>query len=152
MMRPRHVLMLLAVAAVPIGLAVALTAGSGGSPASGNTGVRASLHLDAGGSASGVRECGIVHHYRVYGSSSTIKFRGLVSPAGTANVKVKVKLKMCTAGAFQPSGEATTIRHANNIFKGSFPAPTRGYYYARAEVERSGVRLAKSDKRYFEVR
>jgi hypothetical protein len=100
---------------------------------------------------SGVRACGVVHHYKAYGSGGTITFRGLVSPGGTADVKVKVKLKVCTAGIFQPSGDVITAVH-KGAYRGSFPAPTAGNYFARAEVTRAGVRLARSEKRYFEVR
>jgi hypothetical protein len=151
-MRPRHLLALLAVAAIPVGLAVALSAGDSGSSASSSTGVQVSLHLEAGASVGGVRACGIVHHYKAYGSGSTITFRGGVSPAATAGVKVKVKLKVCTAGIFQPSGDVIARVHGSGAYKGSFPAPTAGDYFARAEVTRAGVRLARSEKRYFEVR
>ena len=151
-MRPRHLLVLLAVAAIPVGLAVALTAGDSGSSVNSSTGVQVSLHLEGGASVGGVRACGVVHHYKAYGSGSTITFRGLVSPPRTADVKVKVKLKVCTAGIFQPSGDVITAVHRKGAYRGSFPAPTAGNYFARAEVTHAGVRLARSEKRYFEVR
>lgn len=149
-MRARHVLVLLAVAAVPVGLAVALTTGSGGSPAGASMGTQVSLHLVGGASVAGVRACGVVHHYKRYGSTGMIRFRGLVTPAGV--VKVKVKLKACSADTFQPSGEVIAKEHADGVYKGSFQAPTPGYYFARAEVKRSGMLLARSEKRYFTVR
>jgi hypothetical protein len=151
MMRPRHVLILVALAAIPVGLAIALTAGhSNGKGAAGAVATQVSLSMIGGTSVSGVSACGIVHHYRAYGNTGTIRFRGLISPAGTA--KVKLKLKVCTAGAFRDSGEATATVHSNGSYKGSLPAPINGYYFARAEVKRGGALVARSEKRYFEVR
>jgi hypothetical protein len=150
-MRPRQLLVLLGVAAVPVALAVALSTG-GGSPAAGNTGIQASLHLVGGTSVGGVRACGIVHHYRAYSSGSRISFRGVVVPADSGALKVKVKLKVCTAGTFEPAGDAATVHEKTGSFRGSFPAPIAGYYFARAEVERAGGRVARTDKYYFAVR
>lgn len=152
MMRPRHVLILLALAAIPVGLAVALTSTGHSSSrrSSVATATQVSLDLLGGRSVSAVSACGIVHHYTAYGTAGAIKFRGLISPAGTA--KVKIKLKVCTAGAFQNSGQATATDHASGVYKGSFPAPIAGYYFARAEVKRGGVLVTRSEKRYFEVR
>jgi hypothetical protein len=144
-------LILLALAAIPVGLAIALTAGGGTSPASGNTGIQATLYLVGGASSSGASACGIVHYYKAYGSGSTISFRGLVSPAGIGTLKVKVKLKACTAGIFEPSGDAATIHESTGSYMGSFPAPTAGYYFARADIEQAGVRVARTAKYYFEV-
>jgi hypothetical protein len=76
----------------------------------------------------------------------------VVAPTGIGDVKVKVKLKACTAGIFEPSGDAATIHTSTGSYKGSFPAPIGGYYFARAEVDRSGVRVARTEKIYFEVR
>lgn len=148
MMRPRHMAVVLALGALPAGLAVAVT----GDPNTSfdTTSTVVSIDLVAGGSAGSVRACGIVHHYKVYSSSSTISFRGLVSPAGQA--KIKVKLKACSAGIFEPSGEAAAAEQPHGLYRGSFPAPIAGYYYARAEVKQSGATVARSAKSYFEVR
>jgi hypothetical protein len=105
-----------------------------------------------GSSVNDVRACGIVHHYKAYPSGSTISLRGTVSPAGIGALKVKVKLKVCSAKVFQPSGDAATIHETTGFYKGRFPAPIAGYYVARAEVERAGVQVARSEKYYFEVR
>lgn len=149
MMRPRHVLILIALAAIPVALAVALTTGSStGRP--GGPAATVSLDLLGGTSVSGVRACGIVHHYAVYATSGTIAFRGLVSPGGKA--KVKVKLKACTAGVFRDAGEARAKEHSSGVYKGTFLAPIQGYYFARAEVKRGGALVGRSEKRYFEVR
>ena len=150
-MRPRHLLILLALAAIPVALAVALAGGGSRGRAQGVPGVQVSLKLVGGSSAGAVAACGVTHHYRVYPTGSTaIRFRGAISAHG--NWKVKLKLKACTAGAFRPSGEAGTTVHVGDIYKGNLVAPIAGFYFARAEVLRSGTLVARSTKRYFEIR
>lgn len=147
-MRPRHVLILLALAAIPVALAVALT-GGGSSPATGGTAILVSLELKDGSNGGAVSACGVTHHYATFPAGSTIKFRGAISTRGSWSVKVK--LKACSGGAFRPSGGASAKVHAGTTYKGSFPAPIGGYYFARAELDRGGSHVARSDKRYFRV-
>ena len=148
-MRPRHVVILVVLAAVPVALALVLTGGGGSSP-TGLPAVQVSLDLSGGGSSGPVAACGVIHHYTIYKAGSTITFRGAVSSNG--HWKVKLKLKACSAGAFENAGQATAKLHAGKKYKGSFPAPIGGYYFARAEVTQGGATVGRSDKSYFEVR
>lgn len=148
-MRPRHILILLVLTALPVGLAFALTGGGSG-PATSGAATLLSLKLVGGSNGGGITACGLTHHYTSYAAGSTIKFRGAISSPGSWSVKVK--LKACSGGAFRPSGDAPAKVHSGVRFKGSFPAPIGGYYFARAELNRGGSRVARSDKRYFQVR
>lgn len=149
-MRPRHVLILATLAAVPIALAIVLT-GGGGSSVPGGAGLgRISLQLAGGGDAGRVTACGNSHHYRAYGGTSTIDFAGTIAPPG--DWSVAVKLKACYGGAFQSAGDIPASVDGNGTFRGHFPAPIGGYYFARAELLRSGALVTRSSKRYFEVR
>jgi hypothetical protein len=148
-MRPRHILVLVVLAAIPVGLAFLLTGGGGGGT-SAVPAVLVSLELVGGGSSGPIAACGITHHYTTYAAGSTISFRGTISSKG--QWRVKVKLKACTAGAFQSAGEASARVHAGSRYEGSFPTPIGGYYFARAEVKRGGAIVGRGDKSYFEVR
>jgi hypothetical protein len=148
-MRPRHVMILLLLAVIPIGLAIVLAGGGGTRTVSGVP--RASVSLALIGSSRGgdAMVCGASRHYAVYPAGSTIHFQGTISKA--AAWKVKVKLKACRAGAFQAAGEASTTLPSKTTYTGSFAAPIAGYYFARADLEQGGVRVGRSDKAYFEI-
>ena len=149
-MRPRHVLILALLAAVPLGLAIALTGGGRGRVRGGAALAQVTLKLLGGGDAGVITACGKTHQYGAYGSQSTIRFRGTISPPGSWSVAVK--LKACYGGGFQSAGEIHGAVGSAGRFSGSFPAPIGGYYYARAEVLQNGALVTRSQKRYFEVR
>jgi hypothetical protein len=149
-MRPRHVAVLGVLAAIPIALAVLLTGGGGQRVTTGAGAVQISLDLLGGGSTGPVATCGVTHHYTTYAPGSTIEFRGSMSSKG--HWSVKLKLKACSAGTFQDSGEASARVHGGDTYKGSFPAPIDGHYFARAELKQGGAVIGRSDKRYFEVK
>jgi hypothetical protein len=149
-MRPRHVLILVALGALPIALAIVLT-GGGRSSVPGGAGLgNISLQLVGGDDAGTVTACGNSHHYHAYTSKGTIQFRGAISPRG--GWSVALKLKACYGGAFQSAGDIPATVDGNGAYHGSFPAPIGGYYFARAELLRSGALVTRSNKRYFEVR
>lgn len=149
-MRPRHVLLLVLLAAIPVGLAVVLARGDGTKRAHGVPVTQLSLKLIAGSPVGAQAACGVTHHYTLYPATSTIRFRGAISRPGKWSVAVK--LKACTAGAFRSSGQVAAKVRPDGRYKGTFPAPIGGYYFARAELELSGRRVARSSKRYFQVR
>jgi hypothetical protein len=147
-MRPRHILVLVVLAAIPVGLAFLLTGGGGGTSAV--PAVQVSLELVGGRSTASAGACGAAHQYTIYQAGSTIVFRGAISRKGQWTVKVK--LKACSAGAFQSSGEAGAAVRAGDLYSGSFPTPIGGYYVARAQVKQAGATAGRSEKSYFEVR
>lgn len=157
-MRPRHALLLLALSALPIVLALilvgngSLSAPSGAAPILPNGGRSAIVTLkllDTSGRVS-ANQCGAVRHYYPFPGQGTIHFSGTVSPAGAW--AVTVKLKACYGGAFQSASDAQAHVLANGTFTGSFPIPIQGYYYARAELKRSGIQVSRSSKVYFEIK
>lgn len=149
-MRPRHIMILLLLAAIPIGLAIVLAGGGGTRIVSGVPGANISLVLVGQRKTGEAPACGATRSYAIYPAGSTIHFQGTISKA--AAWKVKVKLKACRAGAFQPAGEAAATLPSQTSYVGSFPAPIAGYYVARADLEAGGARFARSDKAYFEIR
>jgi hypothetical protein len=157
-MRPRHVLLLTALAALPVVLAVLLLGRGGLSPpAAGAPSVprgvplgRVTLELVGGSVGPTAMECGITHHYRIYPSQGTIQFGGTIAPAG--RWRVTVKLKACYGGTFQSAGDAQARVAPDGSYSGSFPIPIGGYYYARSELKRSGKHVGRSAKVYFAVR
>jgi hypothetical protein len=149
-MRPRHVLILMLLAAIPIGLAIALAGGGGTRTISGVPSASVSLTLVGASGGGEAAVCGGTRTYAIYPAGGTIRFRGAISNAGAW--KVKVKLKACRADAFQPAGEAAAMLPSKTSYTGSFPAPIAGHYVARAELEQGGVRIARSGKAYFEIR
>jgi hypothetical protein len=143
-MRPRHMLLLTVLAALPVALALLLL-GSGGlsAPApgppslpSGSAFGRITLGLVGAPASETATQCGITHHYRVYPSQGSIRFGGTVAPPGRWSVTVK--LKACYGGAFQSAGDAQARVATDGAYNGSFPVPIGGYYYARAELKRNG--------------
>jgi hypothetical protein len=141
-------MILLLLAAIPVGLAILLTAG-GGAPRRALAGPPVSFEL-LGGSSGSAGACGGAHHYAVYQAGSAIRFQGNVGGSGSS--AVKVRLKACVAGAFRPSGDAAGHVGAGGGYVGSFSAPIAGYYFARAEVRQSDGTVGRSGKRYFQVR
>jgi hypothetical protein len=159
-MRPRHMLLLTGLAALPLLLAWLLL-GSGGlsAPAPGAPSVpvgaplgHVTLGLVGGSKGLTATQCGITHHFRVYSSHGTIQFGGAIAPSGQWSVTVK--LKACYGGAFQSAGDARARVATDGSYTGSFPIPIGGYYYARAELKlkRSGQQVGRSTKVYFAVR
>jgi hypothetical protein len=157
-MRPRHMVLLTLLAALPVVLALLLL-GSGGlsAPAPGAPSVpagsplgRVTLRLDGASGGLAATQCGITHHYRVYPSQGTIQFGGTIAPPGRWSVTVK--LKACYGGAFQSAGDARARVANDGSYNGSFPIPIGGYYYARAELKRRGQQVGRSTKVYFAVR
>jgi hypothetical protein len=157
-MRPRHVLLLTILAAVPVVLAVALIGGgSSAGPAGRQSGAAGaasggSVSLELAGSSAKVTiaACAITHDYQAYPGQGTIAFHGAISPSGAG--AVTVKLKACYSGAFRPASNITAKVHPDGTYTGSFPAPISGDYFARAELKRGGSPVVRSAKRYFTVR
>ncbi|MHB8658648.1 MAG: hypothetical protein ACYC91_11960 [Solirubrobacteraceae bacterium] len=147
-MRPRQVLALLLLAALPIVLAVALT-GGGGRVAGPRMIVQVSLQFRAGTGKATLAACGSIHHYVLYRAGMRIRFRGTVSRAGAWSVQLK--LKACAAGVFEPAGDVTATHQQEQLYHGEFAAPTAGYYFGRVELREGGAVIARSRKRYFRV-
>ena len=147
-------MILLLLVAIAVGAAIALSGGGSRRAAGGASAAQVSLHLVGAKAEAALSACGRTHHYKIYPAGGTIGFRGTSSlRAGTpAKVKVKVKLKACVGGAFQPAGDAAAAVAADGSFQGNFPAPAAGNYSARAELKQGGALVARSRKRYFEVR
>jgi hypothetical protein len=93
-----------------------------------------------------------VHHYRAYAAGTTISYSGTVAPIPSGHWKVKIKIKVCSGGAFVDlvKIEATRDRHTG-AFAGSFRAPAAGDYEARAELYVADTRTATSDKVHFVI-
>jgi hypothetical protein len=151
-------LLLTLLAALPVVLAVLLLGSGGlsaptpGAPSVPTAGPLGRVTLKLAGAAAGLTatQCGITHHYRVYPGQGTIRFGGTIAPPGRWSVTVK--LKACYGGAFQSAGDARGRVSADGSYGGSFPVPIGGYYYARAELKRSGQQVGRSAKVYFAVR
>jgi len=143
-------LILALLAAVPVGLAVALTGRGGGRVPGGGQLAGITLQLADGADGGTVTACGNTHHYRSYPADATIHFLGLISPPG--HWSVSLKLKSCYGGTFQSAGTASAEVSRDGSYHGSFPAPIGGHYYARAEILRAGALVTRSSKRYFEIR
>lgn len=149
-MRPRHVVILALLAAVPIALAIGLTGGGGGAVAGGPGLAQVTLKLLGGTDAGVITACGKTHHFQAYSSSASVPFRGAVSPPG--GWTVALKLKACIGGSFQSAGEVPAGLSRRGSYSGSFPAPIAGAYEVRTDVRRQGALVTRSQKRYFEVR
>jgi len=149
--RLRHALLIAALAGLPAGLALVLvhehSSGPGGIPGKGAPQI--SLNLKGGVSKPALATCGATHHFTAYPGSGTIRFEGTVIAAPRGHWKVKVKLKSCIGGQFEPAGEVQVkVRH-DATFKGGFRAPVAGVYFARANLNLHGRRLANSGKEFF---
>ena len=145
-------MILLLLAAIASVAAIVLSGGGARRAAGGASAPQVSLHLVGAKAEAALSACGRTHHYKLYPAGSTVGFRGTSSLRAGAPAKVKVKLKACVGGAFQPAGEATAAVAADGSFQGSFTATPRGYYSARADLKQGGAPVARSRKRYFEVR
>ena len=148
-MRPRHVLILLLLTAIPIGLAIVLASGGGTRTVSGAPSANVTLALLGGAKGAVAQACGATRNYTAYPAGSTIRFGGAISAAGPW--QVKVKLKACQAGSFQSAGDVSGTLRSNTSYAGSFPAPIAGYYFARTELKEAGALVARSRKAYFAV-
>jgi hypothetical protein len=148
-MRPRHALLLLLLAAIPIGLAIVLAGGGGTRTVSGGSSTRISMGLVGGRNGGEASACGAAHHYRLYPAGGTVHYQGTISARG--HWTVKVKLKACRAGAFQSAGEASANTQSMT-YAGDFPAPIAGYYFARAELKQGGAIVGRGGKAFFEIR
>ncbi len=152
-MRPRHILLLIALLAVPVGVGVLLAGSMGKQPAaSGSSPTLIGLNLKGGTGQTQASACGIAHHYTQYPADQRIYFGGTVTSAPGARWKVKLKLKACIGGQFEDAGSVGTRVRSNGTYKGSFRAPVPGYYFARASLNVSQQRLTRSGKRFFQVR
>lgn len=149
-MRPRHLLILTLLAAIPVALALVLTGGGSATIPGGARLAQISLQLVGASNGGAVSACGNTHHYPAYPAQGTIDFRGVISPRGSW--AVAVKLKACYGGAFRSAGDIQATVSSNGGYRGSFPAPIGGYYFARAELKERGALVTRSAKRYFEVR
>lgn len=147
-MRPRHLLILVALAAVPIALALALSGGGAPSRPPGSP-TQVSLELTGESAKAAQVACGATHHYEVYRPGAEIAFRGQATASGPW--AVHLKLKACVAGIFEPAGSIEAKHRAGAEYHGSFAAPIAGFYSARAELTQNSVRVTRSRKRFFHV-
>jgi hypothetical protein len=156
-MRPRHSVQLLALAALPVLLALILV-GNGSLSAPSNAApvlpadgrlARVSLQLLGGSTRIAANQCGAVRHYTAFPSRGTIRFSGTIAPRGPW--ALTLKLKACYAGAFESAGDVQAKVSPNGTYSGSFPIPIAGYYFARAELRRYGQQIARSTKVLFEI-
>ncbi|MDE3134843.1 MAG: hypothetical protein KGL15_12340 [Acidobacteriota bacterium] len=156
-MRPRHTLLLLALASLPVLLALALV-GSGsldtpGRASSASTGVgttKVALALLGGPARVAAMRCGKLRSYVVFPSRGSIRFVAAITPSRHSTFELK--LKACYGGQFQSAGSVHPALGAGGISEGTFPTPIAGYYYARGEARRAGREIGRSLKVYFEVR
>jgi hypothetical protein len=155
-MQPRHLALVLGLAGVLVATAVLLA--RDGKPAGHSATVAApaaqvAINLKGGSGNAVAAACGSTHHYTAYPAGATVRFDGhVVAGRGSQGSRVSVKLKACVGGTFRPSGDAKAKLRRDGTFKGSFPAPVPGRYFARASLK-TGNRLAgRSDKQFFEIR
>jgi hypothetical protein len=143
--------------ALAAGLALALFQGCGGgsspnTPATHASGPKVTLNVK-GGRGENLSACGITHHYTVYSSGAPIEFAGVVSPVPAGRWKVKLKVKVCRASAFQDVQKVDTTRDKHTgAFRGTLPTLPRGTYFARAALYENGQAVARSDKGHLAVR
>lgn len=155
-MRPKQMLIVTGLAALPLLLAFlligtgGLTAPNPSSPTLPAGGARVSLELKGGRAGGRTDQCGVNHAYRTYPGQGTIRFRGAITPAGVW--RVSVKLKACYGGQFQSAGDAQARVSRDGSYSGGFPIPIGGYYFARSELRSKGQVVARSEKVYFAVR
>lgn len=109
------------------------------------------LNLIGGYANRELTACSLKHHYTFFHPRAPIAIKGSVAPTPRGTWQVKVKVKQCLRGRFRTVWFRHTSGHADGTFKLSYPAPRRGYFFARAYDY--GVTPAKtSDKQYFRVR
>ena len=109
------------------------------------------LNLEGGYANRELTACSLRHHYTFFHPRAPIAIRGTVTPKPSGTWQVKVKVKQCLRGRFRTIWFRHAAGHADGTFKLSYPAPRRGYFFARAYYY--GVTpAATSDKQYFRVR
>ncbi|MDE3130544.1 MAG: hypothetical protein KGL16_05275 [Acidobacteriota bacterium] len=154
-MRPRHTLLLLALASLPVILALVLV-GSGNldtpsrAASTGGGTTQVALALLGGPVRVPATRCGKLRSYVVFPSRGSIRFVAAITPF--AHSTLTLKLKACYGGQFQSAGSVHPRLRAGGIAEGTFPTPIAGYYYARGEAKRGGRQTGRSLKVYFEVR
>lgn len=116
------------------------TAASGGSTVT--------LVLHGGGNAS-LSACGETHHYRTYAAGSPVTFSGTVKPVPGGHWKVKLRIKVCQGQTFTDFAKIPAQKGPSGAFSGSFNAPAKGDYAARAVLYVNGMPRAESSKRHF---
>lgn len=138
-------------AASAASLAVAAGAASAAAPVAHTSAHRVALNLQAGYANHTLVACGIRHHYTDYRPRRRVSFNGSVSPSPPKPWRVKLKVKKCVRGRFVTVLQTHASGNSRGGFSGSFRAPGRGMYFARAYFY--GDRPAsRSDKQYFRVR
>ena len=66
---------------------------------------------------------------------------------------MKLKIKVCSGGAFQDFMKLQTVPDKHDgTFGGSFKVPPAGIYELRATLYVHGDKVARSDKRHFVTR
>ena len=109
------------------------------------------LNLVGGYTNRELTACSLKHHYTFFHQRTSIAINGSVAPTPSGTWQVKVKVKQCLHGRFRTIWFRHAPGHADGTFKTSYPAPRRGYFFARAYYY--GVTpAATSDKQYFRVR
>jgi hypothetical protein len=150
--RPRHLLLLLPLALLPVLLAFLLRDNKSARPIHLQAAVQVSLRLKSRGGNAAELACGSNHHYAVFRPGATIKLSGDVQGATITHAwSVKVKFKACTSGQFRTAGDTPTRLRHDGSYKGSFTAPVPGFYFARATLKLNGSDVARSDKKYFRI-
>ena len=152
-MRPRHLLLLVPLLALPVVLALTVGRDHVKRPVAQHgvvTLVAINVKDSIGDSVAGA--CGVAHHYTDVRAGHSVRFGGAVTSPPHGNWRVKVKLKTCIRGLFQEAGSVDAhVRH-DDSFKGVFAPLVPGYYFARASVQLRGRRVARSSKAFFRVR
>lgn len=106
-----------------------------------------------GGGTAEMSACGSRHHYRTYASGATVVYSGTVHPIPSGIWKVKLKIKVCSGGAFQYFTKLVAVRDKHfGTFRGTFPAPAAGIYELRATFYVHDAPVAKSNKRHILTR
>jgi hypothetical protein len=109
------------------------------------------LNLKGGYTNRELTACSLRHHYTLFHPRAAIAIKGSIAPTPSRTWQVKVKVKQCLRGGFRTVWFRHTLGRADGTFKLTYPAPRRGYFFARAYYY--GVTpAATSDKQYFRVR
>lgn len=159
-MRPRQLLTLGLLAAVPVivGLVLLSNGGTARHPegartapaAAAGSGVPVTLHLGGARGKVLIRACGTSHHYSLYRAGAAIAVDVATTTRGRWSARLKYKL--CRSGSFQTAGEAALGHLGTAALHATVRAPAPGLYAARVELHTGGALAGRSRKRYFEVR
>jgi hypothetical protein len=109
--------------------------------------VTVTLDLQGGYANRTLRACALTHHYTLYRRGQAITVKGLVTPAPTGTVRLKLKIKQCLNGRFRTVWIGSGRMHSNGAYVGTLPPRRRGFYFVRAYDEKPTT--VKSDKQYF---